>query len=289
MLVRVGAAEALPAAGEVTLTVVAADEARDSVALPVPEVVAGDLRVEPGRLRLPPGAEAPAELVVTGLGNAAGEAQLVLDEFRHLSLAGAPDRIALVPGEEQRFEVTVQLGEGAAPGLPYAVGLKLVDGERHVGQAFVQVSAVGQDAHAVLGAVEVAEALGRGDLVATLIGVAEDLERLALRCTDVHLEKLRRNLRALVGDLSDEVFAEPRGALRAIADQLEARDCAEWDVQAVNAAIADLRAILEALRDHDFKVHLTPVTALARPGEEIPFALRVERRGALPTTIELRL
>lgn len=288
----------LPAPGTpFTVSVTALDgdaSASGVLTIPFPEVWGADAVLEPPYQYAAPGQTVDLTLRVTPWGNTEGT---LLTEAPHATrnaaLDGLPAEIPVVPGEAQAVPLTLTVGPDTPIGLNYVANLRFARQSTGARVAEAIAVVVARSAEN-LGVIELAraarDAAGRDDLYADLLGFAQVLQDLARGCDPDKLEQLRRLMVTAVADLTDEVYREVAADLQAQADALFAdRDCEVFSADDVVAALAPLGDLFEALRDHDFDLRLGRVGALVQPGQAAPFTLRIERRGALPTTIDLQV
>lgn len=287
---------ALPAPGTpYTVRVTAQDGALQDTAeltIPFPEVWGARAVVEPANQRLVPGESADFVLQVEGIGNVGGTLRLALPmPSQQVDVTQLPETIEIVPGEAQAVPFRLTLAADATLGLRYVTQIDLVrvGNDPVVASAFALISAHSAERDGLLDLAELARDAGRLGLAGSIIGVAEQLERIAFRCRDVDVNAVLGLLRAVSADLEDEVFAEVRVDIDLYAERLLSRDCADLDPAVLTGLLERLGPLLEALRDHDFRIFVTPSGAIALPGQRKVFAVSGELRGAQATTLMLTL
>ncbi len=280
--------EALRAPGEILTLALLADDTRAELSIPYPTVTGGVARFEPEELQLAPGEEAAVQLVIEGRGNAPGRLLVAGSGSVHAPLLDLPEAIEVAPGEPLQFALRARATPSAPVGLGYPLAAELRDQEvaPPLDAAISRVLVLSADNAAVLATARSVGALGRPDLEGSLGGVAEVLEALGLACDPLRIAQLQALLRSLIADLWDEPFEELRARLDAQAD---AASCETLDGAALAAELASLVPLLEAMRDHDFRLALAPAGALAQPGQPVDFDLLAEALGAQAPTLDLAL
>ena len=289
----VDSTDALPAPGAPLTLQVEASADGETTATELqwsyPALFGASALFEPHTLQLEPGEAGAVRLRLASTGNTPGTLQVVAQVPDALELSGLPDTVDVQPGEALELPLEIRLAGHATAGLPYIAAVRLLRGGVVESATLVRVDAIGAEANAAIAAAAAADALGDAELRDALIGVATRTEQAAFRCDGADLHYLGQALGVLVVELSDPVYAGLRATLVAYQAALGELSCAELELDALAATLRDLLPLLQALRDHDFRVALEPEATLLLPGVEGTLRLDVELRGTQPTTVALRL
>ncbi|MFH1811138.1 MAG: transglutaminase domain-containing protein [Pseudomonadota bacterium] len=283
----------LPTPGaDLTLTLDAstgAAQAQGSASIPFPAVLGVTLTMDPDRALRVSGETLDATLTITAKGNAIRDVHLASSTARHMPLLGLPRVLSLAPGEVRRIPLQTSLTPDAGPGLVHGVVIEARDGEVVLGYSRVQLEAVGAETDRLLELIDLARSLGETRVATVLEGTADPYHRLYLRCQPKDVYALSQDLRTLASALWDPVFDDVRVQLRALANAMlvSGYTCADLDLAAVELQFGRIAAILNTLGAHDFRIAIDPDGALAIPGGDVAFALRLERLGSAPTTLHL--
>ncbi len=264
--------------------------AADEVTIGFPGITRVLTRFEPSTLTLSAAESADVTLVVVGVGNLESTLDLLEpNRSARFVLEGVPDELRVSPQDTLNIPVRVTLSADAPTGLMYATEVHFFDRplQTKVGIAVLAADAVTPENAGLTRIADDATAIGRDDLAAQLYGLAASLERIAFRCRAVEVDRVLKLLTAMIADLSDEVYAGVRADLALIADSLLARDCAILDVDALVANLESLRVIFIGLRDHDFRLALTPSGALRQPGIIAELGATFEKLGREDTNLVL--
>ncbi len=294
VVIAVGAPESLPAPGtplRVRLVAgVGGVEGSAEVEIPLPAAQVARLTFEPALHRLLPGAEAQVTMRARAFGNAPGRLELALTKSGQLDLEGLPEFLDVTPGEEIEVPLRVRVGPEAVVGLSYIAMVSVYKGEIHSTDEAIRVDIIGPDEDQAVCAAEVAGELGDAELEAALLSVADRISRVLFRCEGGDVFFLAQATQTLAAELSDPVLAGIRADLQSFsARNSAAQDCEQVDLPALVEALGRLKVLLAAMRDHDFRLGISPGGVLITPGEAAAFSLDAERLGALPTTLELTL
>ena len=254
-----------------------------------PALFGSSARFAPDTLQLEPAQQGMALLRLEATGNTPGELTLLLQAPDALEVLGLPERVQVEPGATLELPVQIRLAADATPGLPHIAAVRMLRGEVVEGATLLRVDAIGPEANSAVAAAALADEMGDAELRDALLGVAARIEQASFRCDNGDVHYLGQALGVLLAELSDPAFVVLREALIAQQASLAEEGCASFDLAALAATLRDLLPLLEALRDHDFRVALAPDGLLLTPGDDGHFLLQVERLGALETTVALAL
>lgn len=283
---------ALPAPGtQIPVSVEAAGQTTASAdaTLTVPGASNIELTLDPPLHHLVPGTAADVRLRIVGRGNAPSAFQFRVDAPRFLQLEGIPAELEVSPGDDRTFPLRVSLTEDATVGLWFSAVTTVHRGEVRIRQTAVNVEVVGPDANVAICAAEVARELQDVELERALLGLSNRIGLTQFRCDNGDIFYLGQSIDLVVAELTDPAYAGHRQALVAYRNGLGEATCESLDVEALSDILSGLKATMEAVRDHDFRISLTPAGRVLVPAQMGEFSLRIERLGQEQTTLDLSL
>lgn len=256
----------------------------------VPEIHAVGVSFEPKRISAPPGASATTEVTIRNAGNVPEPViSLELKAPANLGISALATPLALSPGETTTQSVTLTPAASVPLNTSIATQFTASFGTKKTFSG-VGVEVVVPGAAAANQAALDAAIAGDSALAEAFRALSLTLSGLFVSPNDPVQQGLAiANLNNLISLLGGDEYDFIRNELTAIKNIIELGNGTDIlnVIDLLVTTIEQIGQISAALRAHDFRVYLSPSTAISQPNVPAVFQVVIQNLGSQPTTFSV--